>query len=183
MRKGFTLVELSIVLVIVGLLIGGVLKGKSMIENAKIKRVKSDVLGLIANMYSFQDKYGSLPGDNTLSIVGATACAGNNNGLIDAAELDCAWQQLVSAKFLSGTGTINNTTTAKKTPYTGYYRLGAGTTATAAFYITTTANVIPNEVIRSFDISDDDGVNNTGDVRSGTAYTSAANATLTWYAY
>ena len=65
MRKGFTLVELSIVLVIIGLLIGGVLKGKSMIDNAKVKRIKSDIDGIVAATYGYQDKYGFLPGDDT----------------------------------------------------------------------------------------------------------------------
>ncbi len=46
-QKGFTLVEIAIVLVIVGLLIGGVLKGQEMITNAKLKRIESDNAGLV----------------------------------------------------------------------------------------------------------------------------------------
>jgi prepilin-type N-terminal cleavage/methylation domain-containing protein len=63
-QAGFTLVEIAIVLVIVGLLIGGVLKGQEMITNAKLKRVESDNAGLLAALYSYQDRYLQLPGDD-----------------------------------------------------------------------------------------------------------------------
>ncbi len=62
-QKGFTLVELAIVLVIIGLLIGGILKGQQLMENASITATVAQVKGIEAAVTSFRDSYGELPGD------------------------------------------------------------------------------------------------------------------------
>lgn len=63
-QAGFTLVEIAIVLVIIGLLLGGVLKGQEIITNAKIKNLENDFQGITAAIYSYQDRYRALPGDD-----------------------------------------------------------------------------------------------------------------------
>ncbi len=63
-QTGFTLVEIAIVLVIIGLLLGGILKGQEMITQAKIKNVINDFNGITAAMNSYQDRYKALPGDD-----------------------------------------------------------------------------------------------------------------------
>ena len=61
--RGFTLTEMAIVMVIVGLLLGAVLTGKSLIRSAEIQSVMSDKSRYITVIKQFKEKYGQLPGD------------------------------------------------------------------------------------------------------------------------
>ena len=85
-QAGFTLVEIAIVLVIIGLLLGGILKGQEMITQAKIKNIVNDLNGMSAAIYSYQDRYRALPGDEldatTKARWGATVgFGGDGNGV------------------------------------------------------------------------------------------------------
>ena len=77
MMRGFTLIELSIVLVIIGLLTGGILIAQSLIESVKLNRFISSISEYDALVNSFQSRYRSLPGDSRLFTTG-----GNNDGAI-----------------------------------------------------------------------------------------------------
>ena len=85
-QSGFTLIELAIVLVIIGLLLGGVLKGQELINSAKVKNMATELKNIQIYIYTYQDKYKALPGDDRSAIahVGATT-GGNGNGEIDGA--------------------------------------------------------------------------------------------------
>ena len=63
-QTGFTLVEIAIVLVIIGLLLGGILKGQEMIIQAKVKNSITDFSGVSAAYYGYQDRYRAIPGDD-----------------------------------------------------------------------------------------------------------------------
>ena len=65
-NRGFTLIEIAIVLVIIGLLLGGVLKGQELINNAKVKSYATDFRNIPIMIYGYQDKFKSLPGDDPL---------------------------------------------------------------------------------------------------------------------
>ena len=80
-QKGFTLIEIAIVMVIIGLLLGGVLKGQEIIQNAKLKNAINQYNGIIAAAYSYQDRYASLPGDDAnASARFGLGSNGNGNG-------------------------------------------------------------------------------------------------------
>ncbi|MCP4077889.1 MAG: prepilin-type N-terminal cleavage/methylation domain-containing protein, partial [Gammaproteobacteria bacterium] len=106
--EGFTLVEIAIVLVIVGLLIGGVLKGQEMVTNAKLKRIESDNAGLATAIFSYQDRYRQLPGDDSnayyrfdqYSTLNDVDVNGNGQGTIDG-----SWNEL-NTSTLSSAGAI-----------------------------------------------------------------------------
>src|SRR5690606_18493486 len=69
-QAGFTLIEIAIVLVIIGLLLGGVLQGQQLIENSRVKSAVNDFNGIAAATFSYQDRYGRLPGDDPGAIGG-----------------------------------------------------------------------------------------------------------------
>jgi prepilin-type N-terminal cleavage/methylation domain-containing protein len=163
-QKGFTLVEIAIVLVIIGLLIGGVLKGESMIHNAKVKRLVNDFEGLRAAVITYQDRFGMYPGDesDTNTPTGDTN-NGNNDGLFNETS---GWemQDLRLAGLLSGTGTSLPTNT-----YGGTLRVAnmAISGLTTNYIIATN---IPADVCQEIDSKYDDGVYNAGDIRGNAAY-------------
>ncbi|MES2499446.1 MAG: prepilin-type N-terminal cleavage/methylation domain-containing protein [Pseudomonadota bacterium] len=89
-QTGFTLIELAIVLVIIGLLLGGVLRGQELINSARVKNITRDFQNVQVYVYGYQDRFRALPGDDAIAethLAGATnPDAGNaNNGRIDGA--------------------------------------------------------------------------------------------------
>src|ERR1044072_3437205 len=134
-HKGFTLVQIAIVLVIIGLLLGGILKGQEMITQAKIKNVIADVTGVSAAMYGYQDRYRALPGDDTGAgrwRAAPAAAPANGNGVIEgtdgsanaADESRNFWDHLRRAGFVGGAGAEK--TLKNRRPPHGGERAGAG---------------------------------------------------------
>jgi prepilin-type N-terminal cleavage/methylation domain-containing protein len=127
-QRGFTLVEIAIVLVIIGLLLGGILKGQEMITQAKIKNVIADFSGISAAYHGYVDRYKKIPGDDPCAGAGAgltvgncgtttarwgtPAVAGNGDGVVAGAynsanaadESRQWWDHLRRAGFVSGVG-------------------------------------------------------------------------------
>ena len=108
-QKGFTLVEIAIVLVIIGLLLGGILKGQELINGARVRNLADQNSGVQGAYYGFIDRYRQVPGDmtaaNATPAIGQTIFnGGDGDGGVDntIAEAAGVWEQLARANFLSG---------------------------------------------------------------------------------
>src|SRR5690242_1234307 len=184
-QHGFTLVEIAIVLVIIGLLLGGILKGQEMITQAKIKNAIADFSGISAAYYGYQDRYRAIPGDDpnaagrwaaSGTLPAATAGSGNgvvagtyNNGgaVCTAAVEACSWwDHLRRAGFVAGNGVLQPTNA-----FAGQIGVqtgdNAGSTVLSGFsgLIICSAN-IPDKVAIAMDTQMDDGLIGTGTVRA-----------------
>lgn len=105
-QSGFTLVEIAIVLVIIGLLLGGILKGQEMITQARIKNVTNDFNGTTAAYFSYQDRYKAVPGDDGNAATRWTAFTGMKSGGADGS-ISGLYQATPPAD--PSTMTVNNT--------------------------------------------------------------------------
>ena len=110
-QKGFTLIEIAIVLVIIGLLLGGVLKGQELINTARVRALNNTVDGITAAWFSFQDRYRAFPGDYTqadVNLPGSPAngdgngLVGDNGGADSPSERAMVWMHLQSAGYITG---------------------------------------------------------------------------------
>lgn len=129
MRKGFSLVELSIVLVILGLLTGGILAGQSLIRAAELRAIPAEYARYVASVQTFRDKYMGIPGDipsatrfwgraaatadcvtnSAAAVATPGACDGNGNGALNIAAAASTsseefqiWKQLALAGLIEG---------------------------------------------------------------------------------
>lgn len=117
-RSGFTLIELSIALVVIGLIVGGILVGQDLIKSAEVRAQITQIEKFNSAVNTFHGKYNSIPGDMNVNLATqfgfnvGTSCLGNQgqrdgNGLIDgyqapytllqgAGETEMFWQDLTS---------------------------------------------------------------------------------------
>ena len=124
-NRAFTLVELSIVLVILGLLVGGVLTGQSLIRAAELRAVTTEYNRYVAAAQTFRDKYFAIPVDmaNATSFW-TTTSNGNGNGMLELAtgagvtgEYAQFWNQLALAGLVEGSYTgISGSSTGDNIP-------------------------------------------------------------------
>ncbi len=186
--KGFTLVELAIVLVIIGIIMGAVLRGQQMIEGAKLKRLYNQQREIIAAIYTYYDKYGKFPGDDDTAAgrwTGTTS--GDNDGQIgntttgvkfdcaaaDATESCQAWRHMRNALLIAGSAaSAVNPTNAYGSAIGVGYSSAPGLTANWIGF-----KGVPYDACQSIDLQYDDGVYNTGIIRgSGTGNYSSTTA-------
>ena len=191
-QTGFTLIELAIVLVIIGLLLGGVLKGQELINSAKVKNMAADFKNTQVYIYGYQDKYKALPGDDANAVVhlGATATPGTGgalgNGVIQGAwdavgteESAVFWQHVRLAGLAPG-GTVVGAANGYFPTNADGGRIGVASVATAGIPILPTAmsgayvvcsRGILGKFAKQLDTTLDDGETSTGSMRAYTTGT------------
>lgn len=192
-QTGFTLIELAIVLVIIGLLLGGVLRGQELINNAKVKNMARDFQNVQVFMYAYQDRFRVLPGDdhNASTHVGGTNPAnGTQNGRLEgvwntatAGDETCAiWQHVRLANIAPGSTVINcaaNNTYQPRNADGGL--IGVQAVATGIPELTgltgtyvVCSNNVDGRFAQQLDANLDDGDGSTGNVRVAVAAAAAS---------
>lgn len=195
-QKGFTLVEMAIVLVIIGLLLGGVLKGQELIENSRTKNAINDLKGVSVAYNAYFDRYHQIPGDDgpTKQVLQARggawtniSSAGNMNGVLDisaaqtftgAGENDAFWQHVRAAGFISGDVTLTLDAALPRNAFSGL----TGVTGTAVTGMPANGKYVcmgsvPGKAARAIDVALDDGVPNTGSMMATQGVTNTAPGT------
>jgi prepilin-type N-terminal cleavage/methylation domain-containing protein len=179
-QSGFTLIEIAIVLVIIGLLLGGVLKGQELINSAKVKNLATDFKNIPVYIYGYQDKFRSVPGDDlgAVSHVGAaTGHNGNGNGLIDGKwdsatntdETQYFWEHVRLANL--ATGPTSGADLLPTNSVGGIIGITNGSATDNPIsglngsYIICSAGIL-GKFAKQLDIQMDDGVTNTGSMRA-----------------
>lgn len=176
-QSGFTLVEIAIVLVIIGLLLGGVLKGQELITQAKIKNVSNDLNGIVAAVYSYQDRYKRLPGDDPGAtrwpLIPNANAAGNGNNVIsgsyasttDTDESRLFWGEMRLSGFVAGqTDTLAHANAQPLNAAGGIMGVQSGGLGLSGTIVC--SGSLPAKIAQSLDSQMDDGNATTGTVRA-----------------
>ena len=185
-QTGFTLIELAIVLVIIGLLLGGVLRGQELINSAKVKNMARDFQNVQVYIYGYQDKFKALPGDDisvaahvtggtpgSTGTLGNTVIQGNWNTTTDGDESCVFWQHVRLAGLAPGATVVScavgNTYQPRNADggLIGIQSVSgfASITGMSGAYVVC-SDAILGKFAKQLDITLDDGVGNTGSVRS-----------------
>ena len=107
-QAGFTLIEIAIVLVIIGLLLGGVLKGQELINTARVRSLSNNIDGITSAWFSFSDRYRAFPGDYAQAAVNLPNITtnGDASGIVgDSTTIDeraLVWSHLQAAGYITG---------------------------------------------------------------------------------
>ncbi len=195
-QSGFTLVEIAIVLVIIGLLLGGILKGQELINSAKVKSLANDFRTIPTYLYAYQDKFKSLPGDDSTAsthVSGATnattPASAQGNGIVqgnwysgtNTDESYLFWQHVRLSNLAPGPTVVTDADYWPKNAMGGVTGVNSATTATVQITgMTGTYQICSSGILGKFvkqlDIQQDDGNTATGSMRA------TANVTSTTFA-
>lgn len=173
-QHGFSLVEAAVVLVVIGIILGAVLQGRSLIESAEFKSFSRDLRETRGAFHNFRDRYNALPGDfseadERLGL--DSSDNGNGNGVINGgpdcsvagAESCLAWQHLRAAGMLDGNPTTDGAEAGRQHPYGGVIAsFFTGDDGNAVFGHKILITDVPVEVAERLDREEDNELCSTG---------------------
>lgn len=184
-QGGFTLIEIAIVLVIIGLLVGGVIKGAELINSSKAKRAVSDAQGVQAAYYGYFDRYGKTPGDDgplaTLQARGGSwtniTAAGDSDGVLEVTQAQAwtgggeqaaFWQHVKAAGFITGDHTATGANSLPRNAFGGLIGVTATGVTGQTGSIFVCMSQVPGKSAVTIDTQMDDGLPNSGTVQATT---------------
>lgn len=173
-QRGFTLIEIAIVLVVIGLLLGGILKGQEMITQGKIRSIEKELDGVAVAMLGYQDRYKAFPGDDSGAKARWTEAEnGNGNGNVEGtfnaaeetAETRKLWHHLRRSGLIGGDANSAALPVNAVGGQTGVQSgLHNGTTALVEGLVACTTN-LPAKIANAIDAQQDDAKPGAGTVR------------------
>jgi prepilin-type N-terminal cleavage/methylation domain-containing protein len=192
-QTGFTLVEIAIVLVIIGLLLGGILKGQEMIVQAKVKNSISDFSGISAAYFGYQDRYRAIPGDDKdatrwgIPVAeagdGDRVLAGTYASTVATEETNMWWDHLRRSGFVTGGNGIAHPNNSFNGLLGVQQGDNAGGTVLGGFSnLFLCSTNLPDKVAIALDVQMDDGNPGAGAVRAPDTGVSALATAASAYA-
>jgi prepilin-type N-terminal cleavage/methylation domain-containing protein len=183
-QQGFTLIELAIVLVVVGLLLGGVFKGQELITQAKIRNVANDLTGTKAAFHSYRERYRAIPGDDNAAAArwtSPTTVSGNGNGQVagnyndtTGTESGYFWQHLRLSGLIAGSTSDFTPPQNAVSGVTGVQ--GAGALGLTGLVLC--SSNLPAKIAQAIDSQLDDGNAMTGQMRGELNAGTSTNPTI-----
>jgi prepilin-type N-terminal cleavage/methylation domain-containing protein len=116
-HQGFSLLELAIALAVLAILAGGVLKGRELLNSARVQATITDIANLETALSAFQARYSALPGDfAAASAAGLGNTDGDGNGLVAGDEVCAVFSHLQLAGYVQGDFTVGSDESGNCTP-------------------------------------------------------------------
>jgi len=173
-HKGFTLVEVAITIVIVGLLLATILKGQEMIAQARVKSAIVDFTGTFAAYYGYRDRYHALPGDDANAGRWAGATPGDGDGVVSGtyssstsgAESRLWWDHVRRAGFVAGNGEQPPFNTLSGIVGVQFGDAGGGSTLGGFTQLVVCSTNLPDKIAAAIDLQIDDGAGTAGKIRA-----------------